>query len=197
MNVKFTIILFILLLSILTSCENETDTIHEKTNKQSKVPGLRAPCEAYGSPLNIVNTRDTLKILIEASDYGEWGGHRENILIQKNKDNKMLARFIMDSVPYKVIEKGGIGVLDDNLRVVVLDKTKLLNLEDEKIISIFLQRLLELYLMNEVHANAGTVYHVVNTNSTLNFTYWNSGDCRDTYYGIVRKYVFRDILKKQ
>jgi hypothetical protein len=197
MNKNFAIILFILLYSFLTACENKKDKVLKNTNSLSYTPGLRAPGEEYGSPLNIVNKSDTLKILIEASDYGEWGGHREKILIQRNQDNKIFARFIKDTVPYEVIEKGGIGVLNDKLRVIVLDKTKLLNVNDEKLISIFLQRLLELYLKHEVHANSGTVYQVINTNSTLNFTYWNSGDFRDTYYGIVRKYIFGDILKKQ
>jgi len=65
----------------------------------------------------------------------------------------------------------------------------------EKLISLFLQRLLELYLKDEIHGNAGTVFQVINTNSTLNFKYCNSGNCRETYYRKVRKQLFGNILK--
>ena len=54
---------------------------------------------------------------------------------------------------------------------------------------------MELYLKNEMHSNAGTFFQVINTDKSLNFKYWNSGDCRDTYYGNLRKQVFGDIMK--
>jgi hypothetical protein len=197
MNKNIILILHIFLLSLLTACDNERDGVSETIKTGSGVPGLRLPCEEYGSPLNIVNKDDTLKILIEASECGEWGGHRENILIQRNKDNKIFARFIMDTVPCdKIINAGGgLGVLDDKTRVIISDTTKMLSLMDEKIISMFLQKLLELYLKNERDANSGYKYYIINTDSTMNFKYWNSGDCRDTYYRFVRKQVFGDILK--
>ena len=182
------------MLSFMTACNTKSDkdplaTILETTGFPP------TPCADLSRPLDIVDKTDTLKIQIEATDCGEWGGHRENIFIQRNLKNKLFARFIMDTVPCdKIVEKGGAGVLDDKTRVIVLDTTKLLNFGEEKLISIFLQRLLELYLKNEVHSNSGTVYQVINTNSSLNFTYWNSGDCRDTYYAKVRKHIFGDIL---
>jgi hypothetical protein len=188
----FKILQFIILVPLLFSCNPKKDKVIEtfKTEKEkSNAPNI---CEEYSSPLDIADKKDTLKILVEASDYGELGGHREYIYIQRNRDDKIIARFIKDTVP---CNKRISGSIDDKARVIVLDTTKLLNLEEEKLMSVFLQRLLELYLKHEVHSNSGSTYKVNYTNKTLDFTYWNSGNCRDTYYGRVRKQIFGDILK--
>jgi len=196
MNEILRILLFIISISLLTACDFGNNKVDKISESVKTIGGPAKTCEEYSSPLNIVDRTDTLKILVQFSDCGEWGGHKESIYLIRNKENKIYARFIMDSVPCdKIIEKSGIGLLDDKTRRIVLDTTKLLNLEDEKLVSLFLQRLLELYLKNEVHANAGTVFHILNSDSSLNFTYWNSGDCRDTFYEKVRKQLFGDILK--
>jgi hypothetical protein len=147
-------------------------------------------------PLGILNVTDTLKILIEASDYGEWGGHREYIYLQRNIKKEIIARFIMDSVPFIIINKNGTGVLDENKRKIIINKTKVLSCEDEELVSLFITRLIELYLENKGCSNAGTVYEVINTNSSLKFSFWNNCG-QDTYYGKVRKQIFSEFLNSK
>jgi hypothetical protein len=179
----------------LTSCDTKNNKDSKKTEEE-KIIGPPAPCAERSRPLDVVNNTDTLKIIAEISDCGEWGGHRESIYLQRNRNREIIARFIMDTISCdKIIEKGGLGVLDDKARAIVLDTTKILKLEDEKLLSLFLQRLLELYLKAEMHSNGGNIFRVINTDSELNFTYWNSGNCRDTYYEKVREQLFGDILK--
>jgi hypothetical protein len=183
------IILFLIISSLIACKSNDS---------KSQTDNPPAPCEERASPLDIVGLKDTLKILIEFSDCGEWGGHKELIYLQRNKEQKVFARFIKDTVSCgKIVERNGVGVLDDKNRLILIDTVKVLSIGDEKLISKFLQRLLELYLKNEIYSNAGAMYHVINTDKTLDFQYWNSGDCRDTYYGDIRKQVFGDIMKKK
>jgi hypothetical protein len=196
MNITIKILFSSIMLFLLMACNFESKNGANLSIKDTIKAGPPAPCEEYSQPLDIIDNSDTLKILIESSDCGEWGGHRELIYLQRNSQSKIFARFIIDTVSCdKIVEKGGFGVLDDRTRVIVLDTSKLLSVENEKLISMFLQRLLELYLKDEMHANAGSVYQVINTDATLSFKYCNSGDCRDTYYDKVRKEVFGDILK--
>ena len=174
------------------SCNNGD----KSKSKGFQVSGSSAPCEERSKPLDIIGRKDTLKILMEFSDYGEWGEHKELIYLQRNKGHKVFARLIVDTVSCdKIVEKNGIGVVDDNNRHIIIDTTKILTVDDEKVFSIFLQRLLELYLKNEMHANAGAVYHVINTDKSLDFKYWNSGDCRDTYYGKIREILIGNKMK--
>jgi hypothetical protein len=185
-------ILLILLFFLFFGCKSP----NHKSDNLSQIDLLPAPCEESSNPLDIVGSGDTLEITIEFSDCGEWGGHKEMIYLQSNKQQDIIARFIMDTVSCdKIVEKHGVGVLDDNNRHLIIDTVKVLNNSDEKLFSLFFQRLLELYLKNEMHANAGARYYVRNTNNSFNIDYWNSGDCRDTYYGNIRNQVFGDIIK--
>ena len=177
------IILFLMIFSLIACKSNDS-----KSQKVSQTDNPPAPCEERSTPLDIVGLKDTLKIIMEFSDCGEWGGHKEFIYLQRNKERKIFARFIKDTVSCG-------GVVDNKARRILIDTVKVLSIDDEKLISKFLQRLLELYLKNEIHSNAGALFHVINTDKTLDFTYWNSGDCRDTYYGNICKQVFGDIMK--
>jgi hypothetical protein len=182
-------VLLILTVSLVIACSSKSENT---TDGGMKTDGPPAPCDEYSTPLGILGKADTLKILIEISDCGEWGGHRESLSLSRDSENKVIARLMVDSVQCdKIAVKDGFSHVDDRTRTVVLDKTLMLDLEDEKSVSRFIQRLIELYLKNEVHSNAGTGYDVINTDSTLNFSYWNSGDCRDTYYGGLRKQLLR------
>jgi hypothetical protein len=181
----------ILLFFLFFGCKSQ----NSKSDK-SQIDIPPAPCEDRSNPLDIVRLDDTLKITIEFSDCGEWGGHKEMIYIQSNKQYDITARFIMDSVSCdKIVEKDGVGVLDDKNRHILIDTVKVLNNSDEKLFSLFFQRLVELYLKNEMHSNAGARYVVKNTNNSFYIDYWNSGDCRDTYYGDIRNQVFGDLIK--
>jgi hypothetical protein len=183
----------IILIFIFVGCKSQNN----KSENFSQIEIPPAPCEDRSNPLDIVRLGDTLEINMEFSDCGEWGGHREIIYLQRNKKREIFARFIMDTVSCdKIVEKNGVGVLDDNNRHIQIDTVKFLNLGDEKLFSRFFQRLVELYLKNEMHANAGARYYVRNTNTTFVIDYWNSGDCRDTYYWDLRNKVFGDIINK-
>jgi len=182
-------------LLLLNSCELNTNNTGNKGSSDDKVR-ISNICEEYSSPLNIVNEKDTLKIIVQRSDCGEWGGFKEYIFLYRNVGDKIEARFILDTVPcIKIVEENGIGVLDDKLRVVIVDTIKTIDLSEERLISTMLQRLLELHLKNEIHANGGSYFEVINTNGTINFSYWNSGDCRDTYYFKTRRKIFGKIYE--
>ena len=84
-------------------------------------------------------------------------------------------------------------MLDENKRKFIINKTKVLNSEDQKLVSVFIIRLIKLYLENKSCSNAGTVYEVINTDSSLKFSFWNNCG-QDTYYGKVRKQIFSEFL---
>lgn len=166
------------------------------TSKDFKPP---LPCANNSTPLNFINIDDTLKIIIEASECGEWGGHREYIFL-KRKNNKITANFIVDSVSCDDIvtiyeQDYSFSEIDENSRKIIIDTTKLLTKKEEKIMNKFILQIMSLYMEQEVFSNAGTVYQIINTDSSLNIAYWNSGDCRNTNYREVRKKVFGEFLK--
>lgn len=147
--------------------------------------------ENSSSPLEIINQRDTLIISFQASECGEWGGHHEFIFIQRQKDNEIAARIVIDTVTCNdIIEQNGLGILNPDNRRIIIDYTKILNSTDEQLISEFLQRLLELYLKPLVVGNFGNLYEVRNTNNSLYFNYWNSGNIMDTHYSKLKKEIF-------
>jgi hypothetical protein len=176
---------------LLVTCNVKSD----KSTCETEEIGPPAPCEDRSNPLDIINKTDTLKILIEFSDCGEWGGHRELIYLQRDSNFNVFARFKMDTVSCdRIVERNGFGVVDDRTRKTLIDTSMILGIDDKKLFSRFLQRLIELYLKKQVNGNSGTVYHIINTDSTLDFWYLNSGDCQDTYYGDIRKQIFGDVL---
>ena len=199
MNEILRILVFIMSISLLTACDSENNNGNKISETEKAISAPPKPCEEYSSPLNIVNENDTLKIVVQRSDCGEWGGNKEYIYLQRNdrNSNKICARFILDSISCdQIIEKNGYGVLDDRLRQKIVDTSKILNINEEILISKMLQRILELYLKNEVHANAGSYFQISNSDGTMNISYWNSGDCRDTYYYTTRKQIFGDYKLK-
>jgi hypothetical protein len=124
-------------------------------------------------------------------DYGEWGGHRETFFLQRNAENKIVARFLKDTVPFDIIESNGAGMLDDSKRIIVLDTLKMLNINDEKLIKDFIQRITELNLKGPLFtANAGNSYLIRNTNETLKIHFWNSGNTLKTDYYEMKTSIF-------
>ena len=182
-----------ILLQLFNSCDNivsKKENCKNENQDDKNVPNI---CEEYSTPIDIVDRNDTLKIIVQCSDCGEWGGNKEYMYFQRNDNNQICARFILDTVPCdKIVEKDGFGVLDDRLRKIIVDTTKILNFEEEKLISQMLQRILELYLKNELHSNSGSYFQIENTDGTLRINYWNSGDCLDTYYFKTRRQIFGD-----
>lgn len=146
------------------------------------------------SPLEMINKRDTLLISFQDVECGEWGGHQEIIYLQRQSNNKIAARIVIDTVPCDdIIEKNGVGILNPEKREIILDYTKVLELKDQQVFSDFLQRLLQLYLKSLVIGNYGSYYQVKNTDNSLYFRYWNSGNLMDTHYSKLKKEVFGEL----
>jgi len=142
------------------------------------------------SPLNIVNRTDTIKITVKIADCGEFGGHKEHLYIQRNNENNIYARFIVDSISCDTLLKhyGTPGFYEKN-RIIIFDTIKILDLKEELQISQFVQRITELYLQDGIYSNHGDFYKIVNTQDYNPFQiyYWNSGNHKETYYYKVRK----------
>ena len=197
MNHIIKLLIAFFILQVLQSCQTGY-VITEDGKQRVNIHGFRKPCEEYSKPLDLIRFNHTLKIINQCTDCGEWGGHKETIYLTQSEENKIFARFILDTVNcFKIIEKNGIGVLDDNYRVIVLDTCKVLTTKDEELLSTFLQRLVELYLKNEMHSNAGFNFVISSSDSNFYLSFWNSGNCRDTYYPKVRRQIFGDILKQK
>lgn len=148
------------------------------------------------SPLEIVNKRDTLIISFEGTECGEWGGHQETIFLLRQDDNKIIARILIDEVPCDdIVERNGVGILNPEKRKTITDYTKVLEENDEKLFSDFLQRLMELYLKPLVLGNFGSFYKVKNTDNSLNLRYWNSGNVMNTNYQTLKNEVFGELKK--
>ena len=175
-------IFFVFLLAININCKTD-----DKTNKETDIVYFFEPDD---SPLNIVNRADTLKITISIADCGEFGGHKEYIYIQRDIKDSIYARFIIDSISCDdILANYNSPDEYDKNKIIKLDTTKILNLQDEIQISQFIQRLTELYLQNGVYSNHGDYYVVENTEEFNPFQlhYWNSGNYKHTNYYKVRK----------
>ncbi len=74
------------------------------------------------NPLDKIGIRDTLFIAMESTECGEWGGHKETILIFRKNEQKLNARILIDTVPCNdIIEKNGVGILNPEKRKIVID----------------------------------------------------------------------------
>lgn len=161
----------------------------------------------------VINKRDTLKIIVEFSDCGEWGGHKESILLHRNSENKINATLIIDSVscqnirtlfayPEKTKDTCAYSDIDDKSRVVILDTTKALTGNDEKLLNLFLHRIFELYLNQNsfstsdsvetfcIYKGSGASIRVENTDLSLKLFYLNIDESANTWYGKVKKEIF-------
>jgi len=188
----------ITILTIIISCSNNNSkTGSSEIDYRS---GMLFPnFEERNSGLGrLMHRSDTLKIIVEFSDCGEWGGRRETILIQNDS-----ARFIRDSVFCENIKNGRI---DDNSRVIIRDTTKILTAADERLINLFLHRLLEVYLNKEdfhdvllfnIYNDSGTTLKVMNSDSTLCLYFWNIDSMSNTWFGHVRSKVFNEYSQRK
>ena len=187
MNRQFYIICILSYL-IFFSCDNKTAG-EDKENEY-----INEFCPENSNPLDIIHRDDTLNIIMQSSECGEWGGHKEQLKLIRNENRKLYIRFIVDTVSCDFLSSPDWNKESaEKSRVVVLDTSKYLKSIDEKIISIFLQRLLELQLRHEIHDHFGNSFEVYNTRKTLHLSYWNSSNCKNTYYGHLRKHLFGDL----
>ncbi|TKG92948.1 hypothetical protein EYV94_18430 [Puteibacter caeruleilacunae] len=181
---------------ILMNCSLQKEKRVVKNNEESiEVFDLEHEIEKI-SPLEGIWKKDTLIIEFEGTEHGEWGGYRETFFLLRNEDSNIVARFLKDTVPFDVISVDGCGLLNDKKRVIVLDTLKTLNINDEKIISDFIQRITELNLKGPYpSSNAGNMYTVRNTNKTLSVSFWNSGRAMRTGYFKMKTSLFGAMKK--
>lgn len=188
--------IIILVLSI--ACENK-DTKTLDLRSGMNYPEFEERNTGLGK---VLNKHDTLRIIVGFSDCGEWGGHNESIFLNRNIDNKVTARLIIDSVSCENIKTvGGYSAIDDDKRVIIGDISKILSETEEKEINLFLHRVFELYLNTEnlfefnegvgyIYQGAGSNIHIINSNSTLNLHYYNIDQMANTWYPRVRRLFF-------
>jgi len=203
-SIAKTLLLLSFLISIF-SCGNKS-----KNEDPLEIISQKSDRKEKDNSLGVLNKQDTLKITVEFSECGEWGGHREMILLQRNEDNNVIARLQIDSISCeKIITKYDLNYkqdysdLDDNERLVILDKEKILTKKEEREISNFIINLLEIYLKNDyfnrdedslfMYQGSGSTLQIINTNSTLNFTFYNTDNYANTKYSKVRDMIFREI----
>jgi hypothetical protein len=144
------------------------------------------------SRFSLLSLYDTFRIQVEMTDCGEWGGHREYIYIHKRGDHKLYATFQKDKVPCgKIVNKNGLGVLDDQLRVIIRDTTVIFKKQDENSAELFIKDLLKQYLNSKVGlGNYGDHYIIYNTDSSFLLDYFNSGNSNKTLFKDLKYQLF-------
>ena len=191
----------------MISCRNNSNKSNIKQLSKITFPDFQEKNTGLG---NFLKNQDTLIITIEFSNCGEWGGHKESIILTRNSNNKIIGHFIVDSVSCENIKNSGnYSDLDDNSRVIIKSIETELNKNDEKLINLFIHRILELSLNqgHDIYTNtngeeiiptyedSGTTIKIQNSNSTLKIFYWNISENRNTWYGKIRKEIFGKVNK--
>jgi hypothetical protein len=164
-----------------------------------------------------VSFRDTLEISVEFSECGEWGGRKERIIIFRNESKNIKARFTIDTVSCEnIVVKNGVGVLDDNKRIIKKDITTTLTQEDERLINLFIHRILELslnfnlddgYTINEdgiveegieifIFSDSGTHIQIKNSSKEFYLSFYNLDQLANTWYGKVRQQLFGTLINE-
>lgn len=185
--------LLVLLLIFSFSCENIDNKMIDKRN------GLDFPdFEERNSGLgNVLQKQDTLKIMVTFSECGEWGGHTESIFLTKDSENNTFARLLVDSVSCNNFSGSAYG----GRSVIILDTTKQLIKQEEKLLNLFLHRVFELYLNKEdlydendsiiyIYSGSGNMIYIENTNATFKLRFWNVDNLSNTWYSKIKNQIF-------
>jgi hypothetical protein len=199
-------------LLIFCSCQNsEYSSSSDSCSDTKQFPNFKEPNSGLD---NVISKSDTLSIIVNFSDCGEWGGHTERILLHKNNKREIEARLIVDSVncediktlPYydkHTKDTMYYSGIDEKSKVIIADITKTLSEKDEQLLNLFLHRVFELYLNDalsqstdnidtiNIYGSAGTSIRVKNSDSTLDMAYTSVYSSSDTWYGRIRKEIFR------
>ncbi len=193
------ILIFILLFVGLVSCNNRTSEINKDNLNGMVFPEFQ---ESNSGLVNFLQNKDTLFITVQFSDCGEWGGHKESIKLYKNIDGILKGQLKIDSVSCENIRSyGDYSAIDDKSRKVVKVVNKKLNPENEKLINLFIHRILELKLNFElsvgreeeiipIFKDSGTHIEIRNSKSTFYLDYYNIDRMANTWFGKVRKELF-------
>jgi hypothetical protein len=186
----------------LGSCITKTDKADKDSFNGMAFPNFQ---EHNNGLANFPQKKDTLIITVEFSDCGEWGGHKEFIKLFRNSENRLIGELKVDSISCKNIKDyENYSDLDDNSRKIVQTIVKELDVEDEKLVNLFIHRILELKLNYElqiaeegkeeiipIFIDSGTVIEIRNSNSTFLIDYFNMDESANTWYGKISKEIFR------
>jgi hypothetical protein len=184
--------------------------IYIKSNKEKikrkNLNGMDFPNfqEKHSGLANIFQYSDSLFITVEFSDCGEWGGHKEILIVYKNSEKKLVGQLQIDSISCDNIKDyEDFSDLDDNSRKIVKTIRKDLSIDDERLVNLFIHRILELKLnynftvimegndeIMPIYADAGTVIEIRNSNSSFMIEYYNMDESANTWYGKIRKEIF-------
>ena len=127
--------------------------------------------------------KDTLYIEAEFIECGEWGGHEELSKIYLSEKS-----FYVDYMKYKadcdkIAENNG-----KPSEKIVRSIIKKLSNKNEILIEKYLKQVLDSKLIAEVIGNFGYVFHVYNSDSTLNiFLYTINGNTKKEYLNFIKQ----------
>jgi hypothetical protein len=122
---------------------------------------------------NAKNQTGYLSIETRFSECGEWGGHKEQIIIQADSDNSFHANYTVfpydcDSLPYYI------GI--NNLKPII-NKTVAVNDKEKKSILDYVQRLMQSKIDERAFdgaTNAGNIFTLTNSDSSLFISLYNN-----------------------
>ena len=124
--------LYFTVLIICLSCNSSKKEAHTGSLEASNLEPTYE--ELYLGPISGIT--DTLAIVFLHSNCGEWGGDRQTIYFTRDKQRRLEARLIADTISCdNIIERGGISLLDDNMRVTIKDTARLISKNEEQQIS--------------------------------------------------------------
>ncbi|MFP4469753.1 MAG: hypothetical protein ACLFPE_03670 [Bacteroidales bacterium] len=194
---------FIILLSIICSLNS-----CESSNKQLKKDDPELVCFQNIKEQNVglanFHINDSLFIKVSFFESAKRNGHHEQIWIFRNNKKELMGQLYIDTISSNSIENfENKSVVDDISGNIIELREKKLNEEDEKMINLFLHRILELELNSKLKVlnqgdeeilpiilDTGSVFEINNSNSTIFIKYWNMGQSFNTWYGRIRNRIF-------
>lgn len=177
------------IITIFISCNNETNTKND-TQKERTDEIFLYPCGNSQEPLNFISYQDTFKIFMEYPDCGEWGGHQEKIFVYKNFNSEYFARIIIDSVNCDIINDGYYSFINPDSRNIFIDTLKMINIKEQKMINLFIEYMVNRYLITNYGDHSGVIFNLLNTDSTFFLHSYRSSYCTDSYYSLMRNNIF-------
>ncbi len=155
---------FCLLSLFACNLSTTSDKQIDEINKQNNTFFDEADLGAFGSKT---------KLLINAkfSECGEWGGHKEKMVVYSKADKE----FYLDYQKYKVnCDSIGAYYGTPNFQKIELEKTIKLNNIDKKSISDYIHRIVKSKIEERHAGHAGNSFSVIKSDSTLLINVYDS-----------------------
>ena len=164
----------------------------------------------------VISACDTLSIIAEFNECGEWGGHIEKLILTSTRDNNVQARLVIDSISCKeVITKHDCEMtylsseLDDEKRIIIIDSTKIINKEEERLLSKLIHRVVDLSLLNPfdpmsfspdsipvTYSGIAKSIDIKNSKSTIKIHFYNFYCYHNTHFIKTRNKIFKNSNNK-